>query len=79
MDSVRVASILDTASCVVQGLIPYGAQILIALGVARGLGIAVDSFSLIKCLYYPPLLALSVFASMVFARRRIDDAAQDVV
>ena len=79
VDSVRVASILDTASCVVQGLIPYGAQILIALGVARGLGIAVDSFSLIKCLYYPPLLALSVFASMALARRRIDDAAQDVV
>ena len=79
VDSVRVASVLDTASCVVQGLIPYGAQILIALGVARGLGIAVDSFSLIKCLYYPPLLALAVLASIALAGRRVDDAAQDVV
>jgi hypothetical protein len=49
------------------------------LGVARGLGIAVDSFSLIKCLYYPPLLALAVLASIALAGRRVDDAAQDVV
>ena len=63
-DPVRIASILDTASCFVQGIIPYGAQILIALGVARGFGMAIDSFSLIKCLYYPPLLALFVLVSM---------------
>ena len=67
---VRVASVLDTASCVVQGLIPYGAQILIAMGVAKGVGLAVDAFALVKCLYYPPLLALAVFASMALARRR---------
>ena len=67
---VRVASVLDTASCVVQGLIPYGAQILIAIGVARGLGSTVESLSLLKCLYYQPLLALSVFASMLFSNRR---------
>ena len=67
---VRIASVLDTASCVVQGLIPYGAQILIAIGVARGLGIAVDSFSLLRCLYYQPLLALAVFASIAFSGRR---------
>ena len=70
VDPVRAASILDTASCVVQGMIPYGAQILIALGVARGFGMSVSSFSLIKSLYYPPLLALAVFASMMLARRR---------
>ena len=67
---MRVASVLDTASCVVQGLIPYGAQILIAIGVARGLDMAVDSFALIKCLYYQPILALAVFASIVFSGRR---------
>ena len=70
VDPVRVASVLDTASCVVQGVIPYGAQILIALGVTRGLGMAVDSFSLIKCLYYPPLLALAVLLSMLLSGRR---------
>jgi 2-amino-4-hydroxy-6-hydroxymethyldihydropteridine diphosphokinase len=67
---VRIASVLDTASCVVQGLIPYGAQILIAMGVAKGLGIGIDSFSLVKCLYYQPLLAISVFASMAISGRR---------
>ena len=68
-DPVRIASVLDTASCVVQGLIPYGAQILIALGVAKGLDISVDSLSLLKSLYYQPLLALAVLASMLFRRR----------
>jgi Na+/H+ antiporter NhaC len=67
---LRVASVLDTASCVVQGVIPYGAQVLIAIGVARGLDMAVDSFSLLKCLYYQPLLALAAFASMALSGRR---------
>ena len=69
-EPVRIASVLDTASCVVQGLIPYGAQILIAMGVAKGLDMRVDSLALLKCLYYQPLLALVVFASMVFSGRR---------
>ena len=66
---VRIASVLDTASCVIQGLIPYGAQILIAIGVAKGLDRSVDSIALIKCLYYQPLLALAVFVSMAIGRR----------
>jgi len=67
---VRIASVLDTASCVIQGLIPYGAQILIAIGVAKGLDMTVDSFSLLKCLYYQPLLAAAVFVAMVFSGKR---------
>ena len=78
-EPVRVASVLDTASCVVQGLIPYGAQILIALGVAKGLDISVDSLDLLKSLYYQPLLALAVLLSIFFGGRRtrspIPDAA----
>lgn len=69
-DPVRIASVLDTASCIVQGLIPYGAQILIAIGVAKGLDLSVDSFGLLKCLYYQPLLALAVFGSMLLGRRK---------
>ena len=68
-DPVRLASVLDTASCVVQGIIPYGAQILIAIGVAKSLGLSVDSFALLKCLYYPPLLAVSVLIAMAFRRQ----------
>ena len=69
-EPVRIASILDTASCVVQGLIPYGAQILIAMGVAKGLDMRIDSLALLKCLYYQPLLAFAVFASLAFSGRR---------
>ena len=69
-EPVRVASVLDTASCVVQGLLPYGAQILIAMGIAKGLDVRVDSLELLKSLYYQPLLALAVFASMAFWGRR---------
>jgi len=69
-EPVRIASVLDTASCVVQGLIPYGAQILIALGVAKGLDMNVDSLALLRSLYYQPLLALAVMASILFNGRR---------
>jgi len=69
-DPVRIASVLDTASCVIQGLIPYGAQILIAIGVAKGLEMSIPSIDLLKCLYYQPLLALAVFASLIFSNRR---------
>ena len=65
---VRIASVLDTVSCVVQGMIPYGAQILIALGVARGLKIEVDAFGLIGSLYYQPLLLLAVIGSLLVGR-----------
>ena len=67
---VRIASVLDTASCVIQGLIPYGAQILIAIGIAKGLNLTIGTFDLISHFYYQPLLALAVFVSMAFARRR---------
>ena len=66
---VRIASVLDTVSCVVQGIIPYGAQILIAIGVAKGLDLSIDSFTLIKSLYYQPLLALAVVISIVISRK----------
>ena len=68
-DPVRISSVLDTCSCVIQGLIPYGAQILIAIGVAKGLDLTIDTFSLIKSLYYQPLLALAVLVSIVIPRK----------
>ena len=68
--SIRMASVLDTVSCVVQGLIPYGAQILIALGVAKGLGYTVDTFSLISNLYYQPLLAAAVVIAIVINTKK---------
>ena len=66
---VRIASVLDTASCIIQGIIPYGAQILIALGIAKTAHVAVNSFDMITCLYYQPLLALAVFVAMALSGR----------
>lgn len=66
---VRIASVLDTVSCIVQGLIPYGAQILIAIGVAKGLDVSVESFALLTHLYYQPILALMVVLSVLLKRR----------
>ena len=66
----RIASVLDTASCVTQGLIPYGAQLLMAVGLAKEGGLALGSFHLIGALYYPFFLALSVAAAILFFRPR---------
>ena len=64
----RIASILDTMSCVVQGLIPYGAQILIATGLAREAGCDVSALGIAGKLFYPLLLGLAVLVSIALPR-----------
>ncbi len=59
----KVASILDTFSCIVQGFLPYGAQILVALSVVTTLGYEISAFDIISKLFYPMLLLVS---SLVF-------------
>ena len=59
----KTASLLDTFSCVFQGIIPYGAQMLVALSAANELGHAVSAFDVIPNLFYPFLLLVS---SLVF-------------
>ena len=65
LDRKRVASILDTFSCFVQGLIPYGAQLLMASGLA-GVGAA----AIIRYLYYPFALGLVALAAIFIPFRR---------
>ena len=65
----RSASLLDTSSCVVQGIIPYGAQILAAIGLAGG-SAAVSSIDVLKFLCYPYLLGLCMLLSILVVRRR---------
>ena len=65
LDRRRVASILDTFSCFVQGLIPYGAQLLMASGLA-GIGAA----TIIRYLYYPFALGLVAFAAILLPSRK---------
>ena len=56
----KAASILDTFSCVAQGIIPYGAQMLVALAAATELGFDISAFDIIPNLFYPYILLLSV-------------------
>lgn len=55
----KTASLLDTFSCVFQGIIPYGAQMLVAISSAATLGCTVSAFEIIPYLFYPFLLCLS--------------------
>ena len=57
----KAASILDTFSCIFQGIIPYGAQMLVAIAAAHELGYQVSAFEIIPNLFYPFLLAVSSF------------------
>ena len=55
----KAASILDTFSCIFQGIIPYGAQMLVAISAAHELGHEVSAFQIIPNLFYPFLLLIS--------------------
>jgi Na+/H+ antiporter NhaC len=56
IDGKRSASILDTTSCFIQGLLPYGAQLLAAVAIAKQ---QVSAFDVIAFMYYPFLLGLA--------------------
>lgn len=55
----KTASLLDTFSCVFQAIIPYGAQMLVAISTVTELGGTISAFDIIPKLYYPYLLAVS--------------------
>lgn len=55
----RAACILDTFSCVFQGVIPYGAQMLVAISAAAEMGQMVSAFDIMPFLFYPYLLLVS--------------------
>lgn len=60
LDPRKSASILDTFSCLVQGMIPYGAQMLMASGLA-----GVPSVSITGYLYYPFIMGIFAVMSIV--------------
>ena len=61
LDPRKSASILDTFSCLIQGIIPYGAQLLMASGLA-----GISSVSIISHLYYPFTLGILAIFSILF-------------
>ena len=61
VDPRKSASLLDTFSCLAQALIPYGAQILMAAGLAH-----LSPLDIIPCLYYPFVMGLFALLSILF-------------
>ncbi|MDY3090435.1 MAG: Na+/H+ antiporter NhaC family protein [Porphyromonas sp.] len=60
IDPRRTASILDTFSCMTQGLLPYGAQLLLAAGFA-----SISPLSIVSYMYYPILLGVCTTLAIV--------------
>ena len=65
----KAASILDTFSCVAQGIIPYGAQMLVAISAAAVLEVNVSAFQIIPFLFYPFTLLLSSLCFIFFKKK----------
>ena len=65
LENRRVASILDTFSCIMQGIIPYGAQMLMGAALA-----SVSSVDIIPYLYYPYILAIFAIGNIIFRKSK---------
>ena len=59
LEPKRVAGIMDMASCVFQGIIPYGAQLISASSIAM-----ISPFSIMKYLFYPYLMGISAIIAI---------------
>jgi Na+/H+ antiporter NhaC len=64
----RTASLLDTFSCFIQGIIPYGAQLLMAAGLA-----AISPVEIISHLYYPVIMGACAAIAIIVQYPRYDD------
>ena len=61
VDNRKAASILDTFSCMMQGVIPYGAQLLMAAGLA-----GLNPVAIVPYLYYPLAIGIAALMSILF-------------
>ena len=64
----KSASLLDTFSCIFQGIIPYGAQMLVAISTCATLGSAISAFDVMPLLFYPFLLCVSSLMFIAFGK-----------
>lgn len=65
IDPRRSASLLDTTSCTVQGLLPYGAQLLMASSLA-----GISALSILPYVYYPMFIGLIVLLTILLPNKR---------
>ncbi len=61
VDNRKAASILDTFSCMVQGMIPYGVQMLLAAGLA-----GISPMDILPYLYYPVAIGIAALLAIIF-------------
>jgi Na+/H+ antiporter NhaC len=72
IDPRRSASILDVFSCSIQGLIPYGAQLLVAAGVAK-----ISPVSIVPYSYYPILIGICAIIAIMTGYPRLKDKKKE--
>ena len=70
ISSQRAACILDTFSCIFQGIIPYGAQMLVAISAAAGMGCTISAFQIMQYLFYPYLLLVSSLVAIFLVKEK---------
>ena len=65
----RSACLLDTFSCVFQGIIPYGAQMLVAISAVSEMGLQISALQIMQYLFYPYLLLISAVVSIFLVKK----------
>ena len=70
----KTASLLDTFSCISQGILPYGAQMLVALSAVHELGYELSAFEVMPLLFYPGMLFISSLICIFLLPERGDRA-----
>lgn len=66
----RTACLLDTFSCIFQGIIPYGAQMLVAISATAEMGYTLSAFDIMGYLFYPYLLLVSSLVAIFLGKRK---------
>lgn len=66
----KAASILDVFSCIVQGVLPYGAQMLYAVSAVMTLGHTISAFDILPFLFYQFLLLVSMLCFILFGKQK---------
>ena len=66
----RAACILDTFSCIFQGVIPYGAQMLVAISACAEMGLTITAFQIMPYLFYPYLLLISSLIAIFLIKEK---------
>ena len=66
----RAACLLDTFSCIFQGIIPYGAQMLVAISACAEMGQTISAFQIMQYLFYPYLLLVSSLIAIFLIKEK---------